>query len=226
MFIVNRLLIKDNFDKKLVDISFKFQKSLAILGESGSGKSLTLKALIKMLPAELNYILSTELKFDLKRGSSVGFVPQNPFTALNPMLKIKEQFFKPDEIVKEYLKMVGLQDDIMNSYPVNLSGGQLQRVIIAIVLSSMPRVILLDEPTTALDSKNKSLIIELLQQLSQKLHFYMIFVTHDINSIKDLCEDIIVMRYGKIIEKGKTKEVLEDPIKDYTKQLIQAGKFF
>ncbi|MCF6173452.1 MAG: ATP-binding cassette domain-containing protein [Campylobacteraceae bacterium] len=221
-FNCQRLFIKTK-EKKLLDISFDFDKSYALIGQSGSGKSLTLKALLGMLPANLEHSIKVKSKYKLKRGESVSMVPQNPFTALSPLTKIKKQFFIDKKLAKEYVSLVGLEEDIMQRFPSQLSGGQLQRVIIAMALSIKPKLLLLDEPTTALDKQSKKSILELIKKLQIRDGFDMLFVTHDIASVENLCQKIGIIKEGIIIEEGNMSEVLNNPKDGYTKKLINSG---
>jgi peptide/nickel transport system ATP-binding protein len=207
----------------LVDISFEISKSLALVGQSGSGKSLTLKALLGMLPDNMQVDLDIKSSFDLIKGQSLAFVPQNPFTALSPLTKIHKQFFVSNDVMKELFEQVGLEYELSNRFPPELSGGQLQRVIIAMALSSKPRLLLLDEPTTALDPHNREVIINLLKDLQEKLGFKMLFVTHDMKSAESLCEDICVIKDGNVIESGSLSQVLNQPSQEYTKVLISSN---
>ncbi|WP_324172168.1 ATP-binding cassette domain-containing protein [Sulfurimonas sp.] len=210
-------------DKNLVDISFNISSSLALVGQSGSGKSLTLKALLGMLPNTMKCELEVDAGFELKAGSNISFVPQNPFTALSPLTKIRKQFFVDEQKIEELFAQVGLDIELADRFAPELSGGQLQRVVLAMALEHSPKLMLLDEPTTALDPQTRVLILDLLKDL-QKLHgFKMLFVTHDITSAKALCEDICVLRDGKIVENGKMDEVVLNPQENYTKILIDAG---
>ena len=207
----------------LLDLSTQINSSLALVGQSGSGKSLTLKALLSMLPQEMDISLETESEFSLVAGESVAFIPQNPFTALSPLTKIKKQFFVDRSRIEELFREVDLSLDLLDRFPPELSGGQLQRVVIAMALSNRPKLLLLDEPTTALDPKTRILIIELLKRVQNKENFQMLFVTHDISSVKDLCEDICVLKSGKVVEYGKMSEVINMPQAEYTKILIEAN---
>lgn len=220
--IISKLNITINNDK-LVDIDFKINLSLALVGQSGSGKSLTLKALLGMLPSSMKCELEYDSDFKLKVGDTISFVPQNPFTALSPLTKIKKQFFISEEKQKKLFMQVGLDEDLLDRFSPELSGGQLQRVVIAMALSNSPKLLMLDEPTTALDPENKVLIIDLLKELQTEFGFKILFVTHDMNSAVSLCEDICVIKDGNIIENGKMSEVLDNPQQDYTKTLIQAN---
>lgn len=221
MFTCKQLIIKAD-DKKLVDISFGFKNSFALIGESGSGKSLSLKAFLGMLPNEL-YIEMDLDGFVAKKGKNVAFVPQNPFTALSPLTKIIDQFLVSRDEAKEYFTMVGLDEAFLDRFPSELSGGQLQRVVIAFALHVKPELLLLDEPTTALDMKSKEAILELLKELHVKNKFKLIFVTHDIEAVRGLCEDIAIIKDGKIIEQGNLEEIINTPKEKYTKELIESG---
>ena len=220
MLKINKLKISSP-NKQLVDISFDIKDSSALIGESGSGKSLTLKALLNLLPSSLQVekdIYSTfELNYD-----TIGFIPQNPFTSLSMMTKIKDQFFCSNEKKEEVLNLVDLDISLLNKFPSQLSGGQIQRIVIAIALSRNIKLLLLDEPTTALDEENKTNIINLINDLKNRLNILILFVTHDIESIKDICNEIIILKDGQVIEKGFTIDVLSTPKEDYTKKLINS----
>lgn len=210
-------------DKILVDINFNINKSLALVGQSGSGKSLTLKALLGMLPEIMRCELVCDGDFELKAGKTISFVPQNPFTSLSPLTKINKQFFIPHARQVELFKQVGLDEELLNRFVPELSGGQLQRVVIAMALESNPKLILLDEPTTALDPDTRVLILDLLKNLQDEMGFKMLFVTHDMNSAKSLCEDICVIKDGLVVEDGKMSDILQNPHAEYTKTLIEAN---
>lgn len=209
-------------DTPLVDISFTINSSLALVGQSGSGKSLTLKALLGMLPSSMQSVIEFD-DFDMQDKNTLALVPQNPFTALSPLTKIRKQFFTPQERVEELLNEVGLDIALLDRFPPELSGGQLQRIVIAMALESKPQLLLLDEPTTALDPQTKRVVLELLKKLQKKEKFLMLFVTHDMNSAASLCEDICVIREGKLVENGIMAEILEKPKHEYTKVLIEAN---
>ncbi len=210
-------------EKQLVDISFQLKSSLAIVGESGSGKSLTLKAIMDVLPKELKKEISFSSETELKRGESIAFVPQNPFTALSPMSKIKKQFWGVDKARgEELLVQTGLDKEIMNRFPSELSGGQLQRVIIALSLAQNPKLLLMDEPTTALDADTKNEIVSLVKELREKLGFYLIFVTHELWLAKELCEYIMVIKDGQEAEFSEADRLFATPKNEYTKRLMSA----
>ena len=216
--------LRITLDKQvLVDINFNIFSSLALVGQSGSGKSLTLKALLDMLPQSMDLELEYDGEFELRAGDSISFVPQNPFTALSPLTRIKKQFFISHAKVVKLFAQVGLEEELLERFPPELSGGQLQRVIIAMALSNEPKLVMLDEPTTALDPETRVMILELLKELREKLGFKILFVTHDINSALSLCEDICVIKSGKIVESGDMQTILQNPHAEYTKTLIEAN---
>jgi len=205
----------------LVDINFTIENSTALIGQSGSGKSLTLKAILNLLPSSLICKKNIDSNFEIN-AKNIGFIPQNPFTSLSPMTKIKDQFFCTDDKKIKLLKLVDLDEKLLNRFPKELSGGQLQRVVIAIALSNDIKLLLLDEPTTALDDNSKTTILNLIKKVTKELKLLMLFVTHDIDSIKNLCENIIILKNGNIIEKGLTQDVLINPSSNYTKELINS----
>jgi len=207
---------------ELVNISFDIKKATALIGQSGSGKSLTIKALLDMLPLNLSKELLIQSPYKLNK-QNIAYVPQNPFTSLSPLTKIKQQFMCPIKKANELLKLVNIPLDSLEKYPMQLSGGQLQRIVIAIAIQTDPKLLLLDEPTTALDSKNKKIILDILNNIKEKLQIHILFVTHDIMSVKDICEDIVILKDGKIIENGKLSKILNNPKEDYTKILLESS---
>ncbi len=219
---IKKLLIMHE-EKILVDIAFEIKHSLALVGESGSGKSLTLKAILGMLPANISLEKKIESNFSLEIGKSVALIPQNPFTALSPLTKIKKQFFVEQSRVKELFQELGLTEELLECFAPELSGGELQRVVIAMALSLRPKLLLLDEPTTALDPKRRELIISLLKSLQKKEAFLILFVTHDMVAAECLCQELCILKEGKIVERGKMQSVVQNPQEEYTKTLLQAN---
>lgn len=224
---INKLTVENN-NNIIVDLFHNFKQkidiksSLAIIGQSGSGKSLTLKTILGLCPKELKLSFDYDSDFELEF-KNIGFIPQNPFSSLSSMTKIYKQFFCDENKIDKLLSLLELPSEFKYRFPSQLSGGQLQRVIIAIALSNNPKILLLDEPTTALDSKSKENIISLLIKLSKELDFIFIFVTHDIDIVKDICDNIAILKDGNIVEYGATKEILLNPSKTYTKQLLNSN---
>ena len=209
--------------KVLVDIALDIKNSLALVGQSGSGKSLTLKALLGMLPRDMQLELKYKADFNLKDKKNIAFVPQNPFTALSPLTKIKKQFLVSHREQLKLLKDVGLNASLLERFPPELSGGQLQRIVLAIALEGKPKLLMLDEPTTALDEVTKETIIQLLKKLQLEFGFKILFVTHDILSVKELCEEITVIKDARVLENGKMSQLLQNPQTEYTKILIESN---
>jgi peptide/nickel transport system ATP-binding protein len=139
------------------------------------------------------------------------------------MTKIKNQIFCSDEKKVEVFNLLDLPLEILEKYPSQISGGQTQRVVIAIALSRDIKFLLLDEPTTALDFENKENIINIIKSLRKNLDIKILFVTHDIDSIRDICDDIIILKSGKIVEFGDTNSVLNYPKDEYTKKLLDSS---
>lgn len=218
---IDRLTVSHG-ETMLVDCSFDIHRSLAMVGESGSGKSLILKALLDLCDRALDVQLQKRSSFEWVRGKSVALVPQNPFTALSPLTRIEDQMFLDRERSHELFEMLGLDLALLKRYPNELSGGQLQRVVVAMALGSAPKLLLLDEPTTALDQEARTVMIEQLLSLQERLQFSLLFVTHDMSVAAALCEDICVLNKGRIVENGNLKEVIENPKMPYTRQLIEA----
>jgi peptide/nickel transport system ATP-binding protein len=224
--IINKLSLTHQ-NKKLVNLITNdnpiiIQKSIALVGQSGSGKSLTLKTILHMTPKELDVLFDYDCDFSLN-SQNIGFIPQNPFTSLSPMTKIYKQFFCDNNKIDHLLKLVKVDLDLKNKFPLELSGGQLQRIVIAIALSKNPKLLLLDEPTTALDETNKNVVLNIINELQKEMDFITIFVSHDIESIKNICDEIIILKDGEICERGETEDILTNPTNNYTKMLIESN---
>lgn len=219
---INKLKITID-DKTLVDIDLDICEITALVGASGSGKTLTLKALLDLLPSSMQKDLEISSDYPLKRGKTVAFVPQNPFTSLSPMSTIGKQFHLPDHIATAHLKSVGLDAWVLDRFPSELSGGQLQRVVIAIALSQNPKLLLLDEPTTALDELSKNEIITLLKNIADQEKITMLLVTHDMSLVATLAKFVAVIDSSKIIEYGTTDEILKHPKNSKTQELIESN---
>ncbi|HEQ3500275.1 TPA: ABC transporter ATP-binding protein [Raoultella ornithinolytica] len=231
------------------EVSFAIHagQTVGIVGESGCGKSVTAMALMGLLPPHAARIDSGEILFDgqdllrLKanpmadlRGNQLAMIFQEPMTALNPVLTIGEQLCEPlirhrGETPKaawlhatRLISEVGLAraDSLMNSYPHQLSGGMLQRVMIAMALSCQPKLLIADEPTTALDVTVQAQILRLLRDRAQSRRMAMLLITHDLGVIAQMAEQVVVMYAGRVVESGPTAEILRHPLHPYTQGLI------
>ena len=221
-FTCQRLTIRHQ-EHVLVDTAFSFERSFALIGQSGSGKSLTLKALLGMLPQALDVTLEYHASYEIVRGRTVAFVPQNPFTALSPLTKIGRQFLRDEAKTNAYLEMVELDPALANRFPSELSGGQLQRICIAMALSLEPKLLLLDEPTTALDEESKETVLRLIRRLQDVYGFDMLFVTHDIETIRYVCDEVGILQNGRLIEQGLGSDIFSSPKEAYTQALFASG---
>lgn len=233
-----------------VSFSVCEKQKLAIVGESGSGKSATMKALLQLLPKQNAKIRAgcvlyegiDLLKLDEKqvrnfRGKEIGFIFQDPVASLNPTMKIGQQIYeayrihhkeicreRAKEKVLELLSLVGISqpEKRYNQYPFELSGGMCQRVMIALALAPEPKILIADEPTTALDVTIQSQILSLLNELQQKLEMSIIFITHDLSLIAGFCDHVIVMQQGEIVESASIENLFYRPSHPYTKQLLSS----
>lgn len=233
------------------NISFELKKGeiLGIVGESGSGKSLTALSILGLLPypkayhAEYSSIkLAGEELLDRKdmysiRGERIGFIFQEPMSSLNPLHRvgyqvaeslILHQKMNKKQARKEVIRLFNLTG-IKNAaqrykaYPHELSGGQRQRVMIAMAIANKPDILIADEPTTALDVTVSAQIIKLLMELKGKLGMSIIFISHDLGIIRQIADNVIVMKSGKIVERGKTENIFTKPQNAYTKTLISSS---
>ena len=232
-----------------VSFSLKKGEVLAIVGESGSGKSVTAKTLMRLNPVSNTRIKSGEIIFEGKdltkvtekemqkvRGAGISMIFQDPMTALNPTMTVgsqimenlrKHQKMNLSEARKraaELLQLVGIPyaKARLKQYPHQFSGGMRQRIVIAIALASNPKILIADEPTTALDVSIQSQILELLQDLQKKMDLSIIFITHDLGVVAKMANRVAVMYAGKMIEIGTTDEVFYDARHPYTWGLLAA----
>lgn len=247
MLEVNNLRITVN-SKVLVDnISFKLDenKTLGIIGQSGSGKTLTVLSIMGLLDRKV-YKISGNIKFlnkeilglnekeiALIRLSDIAMVYQNPFNTFSPVEKINKQLdriyrikkLKRDDIkIKKLLEKVSLNESYLKKYPHEMSGGELQRMVIVTALLLKPEIIIFDEPTTSLDINIGRSIIKLLKKLKKEEKFSIIFISHDLDIIEDVSDELIVMKNGKIVEKGKVSEVINNPKDEYSRKLLKLFK--
>ncbi|WP_300069072.1 dipeptide ABC transporter ATP-binding protein [uncultured Ruegeria sp.] len=231
-----------------INLSIAPGEIVAVTGESGSGKSMTALAVMQLLPngaiAEGSILLDgqevlnrPEPEMCQLRGSSIGMVFQEPMTALNPVKTIGDQVMETilihkamppadaRERAKEVLNRVGLPPDKfpLSRYPHELSGGQRQRVVIAMAIALRPRLLIADEPTTALDVTTQAQILDLLKGLVTEYDMGLLMITHDLAVVADLADQIVVMRHGKVVETGATGHLLEHMQHPYTRMLFDAS---
>ena len=175
----------------------------------------------------------SEKETALIRLSDIAMVYQNPFNTFSPVEKINKQLdriykikkLKRDDIkIKYLLEKVSLSESYLKKYPHEMSGGELQRMVIVTALLLNPEVLICDEPTTSLDIKTGKSIIELLKKLQKEEKFSIIFISHDLDMIKDISDNLIVMKNGKIVEKGKASEVINNPKDEYSRKLLKLFK--
>tara|TARA_A200000113_G_scaffold68303_1_gene59542 strand:+ start:367 stop:1953 length:1587 start_codon:yes stop_codon:yes gene_type:complete len=235
--------------KKLVsNVNFNISRGefVALIGESGSGKSLSALSTVGLLPSaikasgkgkwlDLTYDLADHNSLKMFRGKEIGFIFQEPLVSLNPLHTIGKQIGEcitthtsisnvdlKDKVIA-LLKDVKLDDPErrFNHYPHQLSGGQRQRVMIAMALSNNPKLLIADEPTTALDVTIQKEILDLLHSLRASYDLSILFITHNLKIVKNLADRLYIMKDGKIIESGKTKVIFKRPTHIYTKDLIK-----
>lgn len=230
--------------------------TLGLIGESGSGKTMLCKSIINLLPRgsrlegnvtfypdsgkpeELLSMSEDELRSI--RGKEIGFLSQEPGSSMNPVMKCGKQVFdalpKTERANKKtgfqqvlkLLKNSGLKEPaaIANSYPHELSGGMLQRVALAAALAGKPKILIADEPVTALDASNRQGLMKLLSRLTKEMGLSVILVSHDIEFVSHWADDIMVMYFGGIVEIGEANKILSSPVHPYTKALSDLSKSF
>ncbi|MFE4429454.1 ABC transporter ATP-binding protein [Peribacillus butanolivorans] len=232
------------------DVSFKLVagKVLGLVGESGSGKTMTCMSLLKLLPEKAK-VVQGSIKFknidllnvsteDLRkvRGSEIAMIMQNPMIAFNPVRTIGRHFIETlrthlpitkqqaRKMAVEYLEKTDLPnpENVLKQYPIQLSGGMLQRVMIAITMSLSPSIIIADEPTNALDSTNQLQVLKQLDKLRKEYNTCILLVSHDLGVIAQLADEVAVMYGGYIVEKAPVLKLLNRPMHPYTKVLLES----
>jgi len=234
------------------DLSFTLfeGQKLAIVGESGSGKSTLVRALLKLLPTNniercsgsvmyhgTDLFSLSEKEWGRYRGKEIGMIFQDPVAYLNPTIKIGKQLAEvyrlhnpslSKKIIREksiaLLDLVGIShpSERCEQYPFEFSGGMCQRFFIALALAAEPKILIADEPTTALDVIIQSQILDLLSELQERLHMSIIFITHDLSLISGFCDDVLVMYGGKIVESAPTDTLFKNPQHPYTQKLLKS----
>jgi oligopeptide transport system ATP-binding protein len=242
--------LDDTVVKAVDGVSFEVAQGevFGIVGESGSGKSTIAFSILRLVdvPGQIvggkilfegeDLLKLSEKEMQKVRGAKISMVFQDPFSALNPVFPIGEQVAEairfhqnlPQAEARtkaiEMLEMVHIKDsrERFNAYPHQFSGGMQQRVVIAMALACQPRLLIADEPTTALDVTIQAEILQLLKELQQKMGISIIFVTHNFGIVSNFCGRVAVMYKGKVVEEGATRQVLTDPQNIYTQSLIKA----
>ena len=230
-----------------VSISVEKNEILCVVGESGSGKSVTALSLTSLVASPPGEITAGHVVFDNKdvidlnyhelrkiRGNRISYIFQDPLSTLHPLMKIGDQIMEALEVhygkdqlhfnkAKKLLNDVQIPNPerVMMMYPHELSGGMRQRISIAIALSNDPEIIIADEPTTALDVTVQAQILRILDQLRKERDLSIIFISHDFGVISQICDRIIVMYAGEIVEEGQSTEILNNPQHPYTASLIK-----
>ncbi|WP_070121080.1 ABC transporter ATP-binding protein [Bacillus marinisedimentorum] len=232
-----------------VDFHVNEGEILGIVGESGCGKSVTSLSIMGLVPSPPGKIVggkilfrdedltkATERRMRQLRGNDIAMIFQEPMTSLNPVFTIGDQLIEAIRLhnklnkkqaakrAVEIMKMVGLPraEALLNDYPHQLSGGMRQRVMIAMAMACDPKVLIADEPTTALDVTIQAQILSLMKKLNKELDTSIILITHDLGVVAEVCDRIAVMYSGKIVEEGDVQTIFKEPKHPYTKGLIQS----
>ncbi|MEJ8733633.1 MULTISPECIES: ABC transporter ATP-binding protein [Mediterraneibacter] len=230
-------------------VSFKIQKgeTLGLVGETGAGKTTIARAILGILPDPPAKVKQGEIIFEeqdlLKlshrkmshiKGNEISMIFQDPMTALNPIMKVGKQIAEAIRLhnkmsqaeaeieAMKMLEMVGIPGERFNEYPHQFSGGMKQRVIIAMALACKPKLLLADEPTTALDVTIQAQVLEMMNQLKQELDTSVLLITHDLGVVAEMCDKVAVVYAGEIVEMGTAKQVFDHTAHPYTKGLFQS----
>ena len=234
---------KDSVAKAVNGISFQLEEgeTLGLVGETGAGKTTTALGIMNLVPSPPGKIKAGEVLVDGKnvlkmnthalqkyRGRDVAMIFQDPMTSLNPVMRVGDQIAeilrhhkhlsRAEAMVQatEMLKKVGIGEERMSDYPHQFSGGMKQRVMIAIALACKPRILIADEPTTALDVTIQAQILELMNALKQEMNTAMILITHDLGVVAEVCDKVAIMYAGKIVEMGSLEQIFNRPRHPYT----------
>lgn len=230
-----------------IDIAIGKQRTLGLVGETGAGKTTTALSIMNLVPDPPGVIKSGSItlegrdvlkmsnaELEAMRGNDVAMIFQDPMTALNPVMTVGEQIaeslelhqnLKPEEALekaKEMLKLVGIAEARATDYPHQFSGGMKQRVVIAIALACSPKLLIADEPTTALDVTIQAQVLELMKDLINNRDMSMLMITHSLGIVAEICDDMAVMYAGRIVEKGTVDDVFNSMRHPYTEGLFNS----
>ena len=231
-----------------LDLDLNYGETLGLVGETGAGKTTTALSVIQLLPEGIGFVTDGSIKLDgvdmlnapeekirAMRGSVVSMIFQDPMSALNPVMTVGAQIMEVLKIhhpeqstaqlearVDEMMELVGIPAKRKVEYPHQFSGGMKQRVVIAIALACRPKMIIADEPTTALDVTIQAQIFELMEKLKREHDTAIMLITHDMGVVSELADDVAVMYMGSIVERGSVREVLKYPAHPYTAALLRS----
>ena len=230
-----------------IDIQLEKGKTIGLVGETGSGKTTTALSILRLIPNPPGKIKNGSIALDGKsifelsehdmekiRGNDVAMIFQDPMTSLNPVMTVGEQIAEVIEVhekiskaeatkrAKEMLELVGIPGDRSVEYPHQFSGGMKQRVIIAIALACNPKLLIADEPTTALDVTIQAQILEIMRDLKKKYNTAMIMIIHDLGIVAEMCDEVSVIYAGRIVEHGNLEDVFDHTAHPYTEGLFNS----
>lgn len=247
--LVVRYETEDGIVKALngIDLKLKHRQTIGLVGETGAGKTTAALAILRLVPnppgvvecdkmlLDGQDILSLPIaKMDGVRGKDISMVFQDPMTALNPVFTVGEQIAESLQIhenlsakeamerAKEMLELVGIPKERSNEYPYQFSGGMKQRVVIAIALACNPKLLIADEPTTALDVTIQAQVLELMNDLKAKYDTSIIMITHDLGIVAEVCDEVVVMYAGRVVEQGTLEDVFNHTMHPYTEGLFNS----
>ncbi len=228
-----------------IDFELMRGETMGLVGETGAGKTTTARGIMGLVPNPPGRVVGGEILFEgkdllkasnlemrLHRGKDFSMIFQDPMTSLNPILtvgdqiaeviRLHEKLSRKDANLKaaQILEMVGIPAERMSEYPHQFSGGMKQRVVIAIALACSPKLIIADEPTTALDVTIQAQVLELMRELQEKLGTAMLLITHDLGVVADTCNKVAIMYAGQIVEMGSLEDVYDNTMHPYTKGLF------
>lgn len=228
-----------------INLTIDEGKTLGLVGETGAGKTTTALSVLGLVPNPPGKIVDGEILFEGKnllkagekemckiRGNQISMIFQDPMTALNPVLRVGDQIAEAVQLHSgcskaeaaeqslKMLEMVGIRPERSGEYPHQFSGGMKQRVVIAMALACQPKLLIADEPTTALDVTIQAQVLELMNDLKVRLKTAMLLITHDLGIVAETCDNVAIMYAGEIVEYGTLEHIFDNPLHPYTKGLF------